>query len=188
MENDTNNPFDPAALRLDQDFGAAIGVEKPLMRVPVRKPNRQEFVRVRAEDDFRLDTAVLELKEDREVYLVAPSLHGELFSEIVPVRLYTTINRQGVLTLWNCRLPGADGKTNPWHESAIQAAELAMTRWVRVASDMPLGAYQPFTAAAVLPDPDWPDYTLARLLEIAFRNAYIDDPDHPALQRLRGQI
>src|SRR5208283_3227238 len=87
--------FDPAALRLTQDF-AAIGVKKALMTVPVRKPNRQEFVRVHPDEGYRLQTALLELREERETYLVDPALWGELAVEIVPKVIFTSINRQGI--------------------------------------------------------------------------------------------
>ena len=69
------NPFDPAALRLDQSFAETVGVKKLLTTVPVRKPNRQDFVRVHADPAYRLTpAAIIELKEDREVYLVTPTM------------------------------------------------------------------------------------------------------------------
>jgi predicted DNA-binding transcriptional regulator AlpA len=40
-----SNPFDPAALRLDQSYADTVAVKKLLTTVPVRKPNRQDFVR-----------------------------------------------------------------------------------------------------------------------------------------------
>ena len=43
--NPAPNPFDPAALRLDQSYADTVGVKKLLTTVPVRKPNRQDFVR-----------------------------------------------------------------------------------------------------------------------------------------------
>jgi predicted DNA-binding transcriptional regulator AlpA len=50
MTNQTGpNPFDPAALRLDQSYADTVGVKKLLTTVPVRKPNRQDFVRVHAD-------------------------------------------------------------------------------------------------------------------------------------------
>jgi len=36
------DPFDPAALRLDQSYADTVGVKKLLTTVPVRKPNRQD--------------------------------------------------------------------------------------------------------------------------------------------------
>jgi hypothetical protein len=41
------DPFDPENLRLGQSFIETAGVEKLLTTVPVRKPNAQDFVRVR---------------------------------------------------------------------------------------------------------------------------------------------
>jgi hypothetical protein len=45
---DTPDPFNPAALRLPQDFTASIGVKKVLTSIPCRKPHKQEFVLVRS--------------------------------------------------------------------------------------------------------------------------------------------
>jgi hypothetical protein len=64
------DPFDPASLRLGQDFVSSIGVKKVLTVVRCRKPSRQEFVRVRPGVEWRLETAVYEDKVQRETYLV----------------------------------------------------------------------------------------------------------------------
>ena len=88
-------------------------------------------MRVHESEEYRLDTAVIALKDDRETYLVSPPLVRELVDECIPVTLFTTISRQGVLTLWPVRLPGADGKDMEWWRSAREAAELAMRSWVR---------------------------------------------------------
>jgi len=73
-ESAQTDPFDPSRLRLSQDFAATVGVKQALITVPVRKPNKQEFIRVHPDEAYRLETAVLELKEEREIYLVDPSL------------------------------------------------------------------------------------------------------------------
>jgi hypothetical protein len=96
----TPDPFDPENLRLDQSFIETSGVKKLLTTVPVRKPNNQDYVRVHSGEDYRLTTAVIELKEDREVYLVQPSVAAQLPGECVTVTIYTGINRQGVTFLW----------------------------------------------------------------------------------------
>ena len=152
------NPFDPAALRLDQSFADSVGVKKRLMTVPVRKPNRQDFVRVHPDPSVRLTpAAIIEVKEDREVYLVTPNMAQELPGEFAAATLFTAINRQGVLHLWPVKLPGPDGKHNEWHRSAAEAAELAMKRWVRLTANMSLGAYEVFEATGDLPEPVWPE-------------------------------
>jgi hypothetical protein len=74
--NSTPNPFgDLSALRLDQSYADTVGVKKLLTTVPVRKPNRQDFVRVHPDPGYRLTpAAIIEVTEDRDVYLVMPSM------------------------------------------------------------------------------------------------------------------
>ena len=182
------NPFDPANLRLSQNFAEKIGVKKVLNNVPVRKPGRQDFFRVHPGADYRIETAVVELKEESETYLVAPELRSEIPSELIPKILFTTINRQGVLTLWPVRLPGEDGRLDDWNASALEAAEMAQERWIRVAANMSLGGYEIYEATGNLPDPEWPELTFAEILKIAFRGRYIENLDHPVIRRLRGDV
>jgi hypothetical protein len=187
--NNAPNPFDPASLRLDQSFADTVGVKKLLTTVPVRKPNRQDFVRVHRDPTFRLTpAAIIEAKEDREVYLVMPAIAQQLPGEFSAATLYLTINRQGVLHLWPVKLPGPDGRHNEWPRSAAEAAERAMERWVRVTANMSLGAYEIREATGELPDPEWPAYSFEEILRVAFRDRIVDRADHPLLQRLRGEL
>ena len=62
-----------------------------------------------------------------------------------------------------------------------------MGKWVRVAANMSLGAYEVYEASANLPDPEWPDKSFAELLQVAFRDKHIATLDHPVLKRLRGE-
>jgi hypothetical protein len=181
-----DDPFDLSTLRLSQDFVETAGVKKLLTTVPVRKPNAQDFVRVHPDPAYRMEFAVIDLKDDREIYLLPPHIARELPGEFVMVTLYTTINRQGVVHLWPVRLPASDGRIIEWHRSAAEAAELAMRRWVRVKANMALGAYEIFEAASTIPDPTWPEITFQELLRIAFRDRLVSGLDHPIVRRLRG--
>jgi hypothetical protein len=182
------SPFDPAALRLNQNFAESTGVKKLVTTIPVRKPNKQDFVRVHSDPAFRLETAVLEFKEDRETYLVAPHLWSELVGELTPKVLFTAMNRQKVLFVWAIRLPNEDGRHDEWNASALEAAQAAQKKWVRVSANMSLGAYDVFEASADLPEPEWGDMDFTKILEVAFKGRYIDNLDHPALRRLRGEV
>lgn len=182
-----NSKFDPDLLRLSSDFSEKIGVKKAVLTIPVRKPNRQEFVQTHPDCSYHLSVAVIELKEERETYLIDPSIMDEVSLEVVPKILITTINRQGVLSLWPIRLPGSDGRIDTWNNSAIEAAQLAKDKWVRVSANMSLGAYDVFEATGNLPEPEWPNMPFTEILEVAFKNQYIDDINHPVLQRLRGE-
>jgi hypothetical protein len=152
----------------------------------VRKPNKQDFVRVHPSPEYRENLAVIELKDDRETYLLLPGVARNLPGEFVMATLFAAINRQGVLFLWPVKLPGPDGKVMAWHTSAAEAAELAMTRWVRVTANMSLGAYDIYKAAATIPDPEWPQYTFQELLRTAFKDRLVTDLNHPLVKRLRG--
>ena len=61
-----------------------------------------------------------------------------------------------------------------------------MKSWVRVKSNMDLGAYEIFEAAGSIPDPIWPDLSFDAILRIAFKDRVIRDLDHPVVKRLRG--
>jgi hypothetical protein len=186
-----DDPFDPDRLRLSQDFAAAVGVRKLLTTVPVRKPSAEWWVRTHSDPAYQLETAVVELKEDREIYLVA---NQELWSELAkdptfgPRLLVTSINRQGVLFLWPTKLPGPDGKVNEWHRSATEAADAARSAWTRVYSDMSLGAYRVEVSEKIRTEPNWPGLPMREILRVAFRDKVISTWDHPVLQRLRGEV
>jgi len=178
---------DLSKLRLSQEFLESAGAKKILTTVPVRKPNKQDFVRVHTDLAFREAFAVIELKEDREHYLIMPDIAAAFPTEIVTMMLYTTINRQRVVSLWPVRLPASDGRVIEWHRSAQEAAERAMERWIRVVPNTNLGANEIIEAPGKIPDPEWPKYSFHELLRIGFRDRIISSIDHPVLKRLRGE-
>jgi hypothetical protein len=184
------DPFDPAALRLSQNFGANLGVRKALVSVPVRRPDKSWFFRVHASPDYHLETFVVEMKEDRETYLVARPLWDHLGTEATfrPKRLATAINRQGALFLWELNLPRADGRVDEWTRTALEAMDRAKKCWVRMTSNMSLGAYDLYEAQGELTEPDWPQTPFHELLKVAFKGRYIDNLEHPVLRRLRGEV
>jgi len=182
------DPFDLESLRLSQNFGELVGVKKLLKTVPVRKPGKQDFFRVRPGEDWRLETAVLELKEDRETYLVAPGLWSELPGELVPKVLFNTINRQGVVAIWPVRLSGEGGRQDNWSRSALEAADLGQRIWIRLVANMSLGGYEIYQATRDdLPEPIWPDLSFQEILKIAFQDRFIQTLDHSVIRRLKGE-
>jgi hypothetical protein len=183
------DPFDPAALRLSQDFAANLGVKKALLTVPVRKPDKAWWIRVHPSEDYRLTTPVIELKEEQESYLVAPPLWAELSAEATfsPKVLFTAVNRQGMVFLWPVRLPGPDGRHDDWNRCALEAAQIAQKNWLRLAANMAIGTYDVSVATASLPEPKWPEQPFGELLKIAFKDRLIDSLDHPVLRKLRGE-
>ena len=181
------NPYDPVNLRLPQDFASTVGVKKVLTKVLCRRPKKQEFVRVRAGADWRVDTAVFEDDLDNETYLVATDLIPELIEEVRKVCLRLAINKQGDIFLWPLKLPGPDGRGNHWNESACDAANLAEKKWVRVSANRAAGVYDTYEATGDLKEPEWPELSFAKVIELSFRDRRIDAYDHPMLKQLRGE-
>ena len=182
------NPFNPETLALKGNPAEAIGVKRALVHVPVRKPNRQEFFRVHLDPAYRCPVAVLDLKTERETYLVTPEVASAIPSEIKVVQLTACINRQGVPFLWSVPIPSEDGRENAWNSTAREAAARTETKWVRMVANMSAGAYDVYEAPGEIADPNWPDHTFQKLLEVAFGNGrLIDKVDHPVLKQLLGQ-
>ncbi len=185
------DPFDIKNLRLSQDYTTEVGARKKLITVPVRKPTKAEFVRVHADPAYRLDTLLLELKDQRgEAYLIGHEIRDQIASEstVGARRLVTAVNRQGITFLWPLRLPGPDGRLDPWGQSALDIAVIAQDSWVRVTSNTSLGAYEASVATGDIGKPAWPTESLLDLLRIAFNGRVIREWDHPVLKVLRGEL
>ena len=179
---------DLTALKLDQSFADTVGVKKILTTVPVNKPNKQDFVRVHPAPEYRLSPAALiELKDDRESYLVTPTMAAYLPGEFHACSLYLAINRQGVLRVWPVKLPGPDGKINPWHQSAAEAAERGMTCWVRVTANIESRGVRDIRSNRESSRASWPEHAFQEILQIAFRGRVVDSPEHPLVRKLQGQ-
>ena len=114
-----NSPFSPELLRLAQSYinhGAGRNGARPIR---VRKPDKQEYLRVHPSDDYWLETKLLELKSEKLFFLVDPSLWSELSTEISNKALCLCLNRQGELFLWPYAylMTGGDlmtGAIQPW--------------------------------------------------------------------------
>jgi hypothetical protein len=82
-------------------------------------------------------------------------------------------------------MPDSYGRLNPWHESALRAAEIATKQWVRITANRQLGGYDVLTAQFEK-EPAWPNECDEELIKIAFREKFISSIDHPVIRRLKG--
>tara|TARA_B100001964_G_C14185236_1_gene578302 strand:- start:139 stop:762 length:624 start_codon:yes stop_codon:yes gene_type:complete len=187
-EGTNSSIIDIKKMRKSQDF-LEVGVKKLTTNIPVRKPNKQEFLRVNADENFRLDYYILELKEEGESYLIEPSLVNELSVEIVRKRLLIAINRQGVLFVWPIKLHDSVGKIDEWNRSALEASQIAEKKWIRLVSNRSLGSYEIYVAQGDIPEPEFPsDLNFEGILNIAFKDRYITSMDDEVVKRLKGKI
>lgn len=168
--------------------GKTAGVQEVLTVVPVRKPKRLEFIRTSPDPEMWQETTIFVDEDDRNaIYYVPPEMRGAMLGVTKDVMLVPTVTVQRVVTIWPLNLPMDDGRRNDWTETALEAAKLAKTHWIRVGSDMALGAYRIHKAeGAETPEPEWPGKPLPELLEIAFKGRIVDSADHSIIRRLRS--
>lgn len=184
----TPDPFDPKRYRISPQNSLGQGVQKVITTVSCRKPNKQEFFRIRRGIDWQYETAVLEESASREIFLVDPAVLGELTTEVSFVTLFVAINRSNDVFLTSAKMPHVEGRTNSWTESYLAAMKLAEEKWVRIAANMAMGAYDVWQAQGQIPEPTWPELKLDQLIERCFRGRVIDSPSHPILRKLRGEL
>jgi hypothetical protein len=180
------DPFDISGLRLNPSFLETAGVKRLITTVPVRKPSPQDFCRVNPAEEYRDNFAMIDLKDDREEYVVHSTILPELTGEVVYKTVFTAVNRQGVVFLWPVRIEASDERKTAWPRSAREAAEMAMTKWIRMKANMSLGAYEITVAETTIADPVWPEVSFQDLVRVAFRERVITTLDHPVIKRLRG--
>lgn len=186
------DPFDPAAFAVSPQALLAqgdVGVVPVLTGLSVRKPSKQEFFRTSSDPAFMAVVPVLELKEERETYLVAPGVAATLPGDIVMRELRLCQNRQGSLFLWPLPVIPVDAKQrNDWHTSARQACTISTNKWCRMSADMSSGRYNVAVAPSITAEPLWPaDLTMRDLLELGFgRERLIAEQGHPVVKRLLG--
>jgi hypothetical protein len=184
------DPFDAKALRLPPAFTQNAGIRKVISTIPVRKPHGQEWFRVCPYEGFSDEYGVIILRDENEVYLLHPDLVGAYENEMTRVRIFVCLSMNKNLFLWPAKLPGSGNKnSDSWNNSAIEAAEAAMKRKVRMQSNRGLSAYEHSFSDNPTPenDPIWPDLTYSEMLRIGFAKPgrFVDSHNHEVLRLLR---
>ena len=182
----TRPDFDPESLVLPKNYSNSLSVEQVHTTISVSKPDSQWFCRVHPDFEFR--SMLLLFREDSNLYVVEKELWSDLTSELNPFLVVLAVNRQGKEFLWPLRLPADDGRPNPWHVSALAAAELGKSRWVRMSADRNEYKVEIARSNEALPDPCWTGRSMKELIKLGFRGRYVDTLEHPVVRKLRGEI
>lgn len=191
----TVDPFDPMQFAVSPQALAAVqgdmGVVPLLTGISVRKPDKQAFFRAHPSPAYSMVAPLLELKEEREVYLVAPAVAVTLPGDVAMKQLTLCQTRQGALFLWPVPVPPPPGtkgaQRNEWHDSARQVLATAHRSWVRMTADMASGRYNVAIANGITAEPIWPEQSMRDLLELAFgKERLITEQGHPLVKRLLG--
>ena len=190
------DPFAEENIRLPQETLDEAIAHTELTIVPVQKPGDQEFIRVHPSADYRHTAAIIEHRDEKGAeYLIHPTCVDQVRDCGIKFhfkQLYLYVTKQGNVYWWSIKLP-KDGRENTWLDSARDAAEKAIDKWISVRSDPTLRVYT--VSVAVDNDnfnpPEWPTkngipLTKNQLLSLAFRERLIMDIEHPVIRKLRG--
>lgn len=177
--------MDIESLVLSQDFSTMAAVKKTILKVPIGKPPPQTWLQINANPDWQKSLPMIELKVEREHFVVAPAMRDELASEWTAKLLVAIITRGGAIMFWPIRLPGEDGKIDTWNESALEIVRSYPDRWIRMKSNREAGAYEVVEPNCPPPPPVWPADPQA-LFQIALRGRIITSAEHRVVKQLRG--
>lgn len=181
-----NGGFDLDALRFDpQDHGAVAERVWTAGSIPIRKPNKQEFFRVKPGETFPM--AMVDLRDEGEFYIVSRTMIPTLMQDMKSFMLRLCLNVQGGLFVWPVPTPAADGRQNNWHVQQRDCADRAEGTWIRMVADRAGGGYVVYSSDA-LPDPVWPMTLTDALKIVANSGRVIADANHPVVKRLRGEM
>jgi hypothetical protein len=183
------DPFDLDRLRVPVDYEADAGVRKLLTTVPVRRPNRQEWIWVHPSESYRETFMCVELKEEGEIYIAFPHVAKELPGEIQRRTIYTAQNASRVTFLWPVKVSAPGERLDTWSTSAHEAAAKAMHQRIRLSANRSLGAYETLVTESqpIGFEPKWPEASFQELIKLAFRGGkLIENFDHPVIRQLRG--
>ena len=154
------------------------------------------FFRIRSESEWKFCTYILDLggsSDGEGKYLLNPALYPEVIEKkkLKLVIIHTGImHGSGEIFLSEIAQPDAEGKDNEFNRTRRIAYTIAETKWVKLQRNDSIGAYDTIFALSELPDPEWPEEpeNMVKAIEIAFKDRFIDDHNHPILKKLRGEL
>ena len=186
---DGSNPFDPASFRLDESELDQPAVKPELISLPVRRPEKFEFVRVCSDPNYRFGPLpYIELKQRSKEFFIFPK---EFRVNLQPReywigRIFLATNTLEKPFLWVVKAQSPTGRTCDWYTTELECAERAMDEWLQVVADE--NAYSVALAQDNLGEPVFPTHkTPQEILKLGFKHRWVESLDHPVFNQLRGR-
>ena len=168
-------------------------VKRLLTRVAVvSRPDPQWWVQAYQHPEFRTEEiAIIEYAKDRRLYAVAPKFKETLKRFYRKHYLFVGATGGGAIFIWVIKMAGEDGVWNKFPMTMYDCAGVCMRNgWHQIVTG-------PHGYEAIPPDgykepPPWAEWLhpctcLDDLIELAFKQTYIDREDHPVYVDLLGK-
>jgi len=124
-------------------------------------------------------------RRDNELYNVGDEFLDQLATELEPYILHVTVNHWGDAFLWPMLYDAEDRKRSSFWRIQVQALEKAKTTWTRILNYS--STKSGIDTAGYSKAPQWPEEIDEELVNLAFQDYYIADPNHPVLTALTGR-
>jgi hypothetical protein len=181
------DPFDPDTYRKAQNLTAASGVKDVLVELAVGSPKAHWWVRVHREHWFPY--WVIDLKDEREQYLVMPHLIPLLrgMPTLKYKHFHLAVTMQGLPFLWAIRVPLDDTRPpDKWMVTPIAAVAQARKVWTQMSWNEETKKHDLRESDSAV-EPVWPDLPLRELIKLGFGDKVVKDMSHPVVTRLQGR-
>lgn len=186
--------FDLSSIRRPSTYEQEPAVKKLITTIPIeKKPDKRDFFRVRPDEkDQKWSIPVYILETKTNVYLVDNSAYDVANEtgcmKAVDLFYLLNLNETEPYISW-IPWPDSDGTDNDYNRTRREAFKLSNKDWIKIKANKKQGLYEVNEAISKFPDPQWPEEpsTMEKAVEIAFRDYFIDSPDHPVLKDLRGE-
>ena len=178
--------FDDLAA-LGRPLDEIIASEKLLTSLPVRKPKRDEWVRIHMTIAAR--AYIYEAKGDNSWYIVLPGVVEPMIDVVRFVQLCLAVNYDGSAFVWPVPVP-TERKPPRAHITAFAAAEKAAREWIRISWGK--YDYNVYRRSSAKIEPAWPTEVTnaSEMLRFAAKAGgieIIDSLDHPVVRALQGR-
>ncbi len=180
--------FDINSLRLPDNYLATKGGVKLPTKASFGKLSKHRFCRTHPGEEYRFPAIIVDDKEGREVYLVAPHLAEYLGPMVKNVNLRLCLDNMGTPRIIAEPIIDAFRRTTLWSTTMIEAIKLSETEWVRIESNMEAQQYTIIQAVSNLGDPQWPSQSMEDIVHEVFLGRIITAEDHPLIRQLQGLL
>lgn len=161
--------------------------------VSVGKPAKDRFYQAHPNPDMRLHIPLMEDKRDFDTryYLVTEDMQPAVAeSRDLTIRFAVPLlSSLGSYMLWIINMTERNGELSGWSSSAMDAVSEATGKWVRIIADTEEGAYTTFVAQnqEALGSPSFPDWSLEKVIALAFKDRIIESLEHPLVKVRAGR-
>ena len=186
MEAD-DDEFSPENLRLLNKIDLRDLVTAELVELSARKPKKDEWFRVHP--DYQQQGGILEIDSENKVFWVSKKMQSQVAHDpCFTFRLCVlVVTRQGVPFIWPVKTDvEAGGSGDRYVRIPFAAMTHGREKWTRLYWSQDRREHQ-IETSDLLDAPKFPDKPFEELLKLAFKDAVISTPDHPAILNLKGK-